>query len=78
MNRTKVREPGKRVVCFCYNVTEEEVIAAIQNGAHSLMEVRRVTNANTGCGGCGEDCKKLLRKHVPAQSGKSEDELDDE
>ena len=61
-NRTK---QGKRVVCFCYNVSEDEIVAAIQNGATTLMEVRRETNANTGCGGCGEDVKKLLRKYAP-------------
>lgn len=63
-NRTK---QGKRVVCFCYNVSEEEVIEAIQKGANTLMEVRRETNANTGCGGCGEDVKKLLRKYGVAK-----------
>ena len=69
---------GKRVVCFCYNVSEDEIIAAIQAGATSLMEVRRETNANTGCGGCGEDVKKLLRKHVPrtATEPRGEDPTD--
>jgi NAD(P)H-nitrite reductase large subunit len=64
VNRTK---KGARVVCFCYNVSEEEIIEAIQKGANTLMEVRRETNANTGCGGCGEDVKKLLRKHAGAK-----------
>lgn len=52
-----------RMVCFCYSVSESVIIKAIQDGATSLMDIRRVTYANTGCGGCGEEVKKLLRKH---------------
>lgn len=64
MNRGNRRPSGKRIVCFCYNVPEDEIIAAIQGGVKTLLELRRVTNANSGCGGCGEDCKKLLRKYA--------------
>lgn len=52
---------SKRIICFCYSVTEEEIIKAIKEGAQSLMDIRKKTMANTGCGGCGEDVKRLLR-----------------
>jgi NAD(P)H-nitrite reductase large subunit len=60
----KKAAPLDRTICFCYSITESQIVAAIQNGAESLMEIRRVTYANTGCGGCGEEVKKLLRKHA--------------
>jgi NAD(P)H-nitrite reductase large subunit len=58
------KQPADRMVCFCYSVAESEIVKAIQEGATSLMDVRRKTLANTGCGGCGEEVKKLLRKHA--------------
>lgn len=53
-----------RIICFCYSVSESEIRKAIEEGATSLMEIRRRTYANTGCGGCGEEVKKLLRKYA--------------
>ncbi len=64
-------EKGKKrkdLVCFCYSVSREEIVTAIKEGSTTLMEVRKTTNANTGCGGCGEDVKKLLHKHAPRQA----------
>lgn len=51
------------IICFCYSVPESEIIRAIQNGAQSVMDVRRDTFANTGCGGCKEDVIRLLKKY---------------
>lgn len=76
MSTPRKSKQGKRIVCFCYNVGEEEIIAAIKAGAHSLMELRRATNANTGCGGCGEDCKKLLRKYAVAPADPDNSEIE--
>lgn len=64
----KQKKERPKMVCFCYGVPEADVIKAIQEGAVSLMEVRRQTNANTGCGGCGEDVKRLIRKYAPKAS----------
>lgn len=65
MGKKKKKERPK-MVCFCYGIPEDNVVKAIlQEGATTLMDVRRLTNANTGCGGCGEDVKRLLRKYVP-------------
>jgi NAD(P)H-nitrite reductase large subunit len=65
MNRAKGKKPQKdRVVCFCYNVPESVIVAAIEAGCTSLMDVRRETYASTGCAGCSEEVKKLLKKHA--------------
>jgi NAD(P)H-nitrite reductase large subunit len=63
----KVRDARERVVCFCYNVTEGVIVDAILAGCSSLMDIRRETYASTGCAGCSEEVKKLLRKHVGAR-----------
>ena len=72
-NQKKQRQ---RIVCFCYCVPEDEIVAAIRGGATSLMEVRRKTNANTGCGGCGEDVKRLIRKHASESEPASSPDAD--
>jgi NAD(P)H-nitrite reductase large subunit len=59
----KKKGPKERIVCFCYNVPETVIVEAIRNGCSSLMDVRRETYASTGCAGCSEEIKKLLRKH---------------
>jgi len=67
----KGKDAKERVVCFCYNVPESVIVEAIQKGCSSLMDVRRETYASTGCAGCSEEVKKLLRKHgnVSAAAG---------
>jgi NAD(P)H-nitrite reductase large subunit len=74
MNRkAKIRE---KIVCFCYNVSETTLVDAIKGGCKSLMDVRRETYASTGCAGCSEEVKKLLRKYASEDSsegGESEE-----
>lgn len=69
MGQNQKGQPRDRVVCFCYNVPESVLVEAIKNGCRSLMDIRRETYASTGCAGCSEEVKKLLRKHVPSDPG---------
>lgn len=68
MGNNQKGQPRDRVVCFCYNVPESVIVEAIRGGCQSLMDIRRETYASTGCAGCSEEVKKLLRKHVPQVS----------
>lgn len=63
MNK-KAKGPKDRVVCFCYSVTESTIIEAIRSGCSSLTDIRLRTYASTGCAGCAEEVKKLLRKYA--------------
>ena len=51
---------GSRIVCPCRFVTEDAVVAAIDAGAHSLLEVARSTEAGTRCGACLATVWRLL------------------
>lgn len=55
----------ERMVCFCYSVPEAVIVQAIEDGAETLMDIRRDTYASTGCAGCTAEVKKLIDKHVP-------------
>lgn len=53
-----------KVVCGCYNVTEEDLKNAVKNGAKSFEEVQAVTKVGTGCGHCVEGNKKLVNELI--------------
>lgn len=38
--------------CRCKNISIEEVIKAVENGADTVEQVSEVTKAGTGCGRC--------------------------
>jgi len=72
MGQNRKGKERERIVCFCYNVPESVIVDAIHRGHVTLMEIRRETYASTGCAGCSEEVKKLLRKHAgkaPAGGG---------
>jgi nitrite reductase (NADH) large subunit len=48
-------------VCGCMGVAKGAIVAAIEAGAHTLAEVKRVTRASTSCGSCAGTCQSLLR-----------------
>lgn len=52
-------------VCLCHAVTEDEVLDAVDAGAHSEAEVGAATFAGTGCGTCGERIGELLDGAAP-------------
>ncbi len=39
-------------VCKCQNVSVNEVVAAVKNGAQTVEQVMEETKAGTGCGRC--------------------------
>jgi len=70
MKHTAKKEQKDRIICFCYSVPESVIIEAIHNGCSSLMDIRRETYASTGCAGCSEEVKKILKKQT-ANVGKN-------
>ena len=44
--------PDNIQVCSCNNVSKDEIISAIQDGACTPAEVQSCTRAGAGCGGC--------------------------
>lgn len=49
------------IICRCEEITKEEIIAAIKNGARTVDSVRRMTRA--GMGLCqGRSCEQLVLK----------------
>ena len=53
-------------VCGCMGVSKGAILEAIrEKGVCTLAQLKDTTRASTGCGGCGDLCKQLLKAAVP-------------
>lgn len=52
--------------CVCYAVGEQQVTAAVADGADSVEEVGESTGAGTGCGICHERLQGLIDRQLTA------------
>lgn len=55
---------NNKVVCGCFNVTEEDLKNAIKNGANSFEEVQAATRVGNGCGKCVIGNKALVNELI--------------
>lgn len=52
-----------KVICRCLDVTEDEIIAALRQGATTIDEIRRLVRA--GMGSCqGRTCRRLVSQII--------------
>ena len=51
------------IICACNNVGKNTILAAIADGAMTLMDVGATTKAGTSCGACRSDVKGLLQNN---------------
>ena len=55
-------------ICYCFNVSVEDIERAIENGADTFEKVQSVTNCGKGCGSCLAEAKavvdELLKKYA--------------
>ena len=59
----KIEEPGERVVCKCFDVTEDKIRkVAIENHLTTVDEVTHFTKAGGGCGTCIPDIENILKE----------------
>lgn len=44
--------PDTAQICSCYDVTKGAICCSVQDGAQTIGDVKAITKAGTGCGGC--------------------------
>ncbi|MGL5766897.1 MAG: (2Fe-2S)-binding protein [Sarcina sp.] len=49
-----------RIVCNCKNVSYVDIRKAMINGARTVDEIKEMTGAGTGCGGCVPEIESIL------------------
>jgi bacterioferritin-associated ferredoxin len=53
--------------CICRAVTDNEVCAAVDEGATTVEAVAGQTRAGTGCGTCRDHLRDLIEEHCRAR-----------
>ncbi|WP_297438925.1 (2Fe-2S)-binding protein [uncultured Clostridium sp.] len=54
----------ENIICYCLNISEADIVKAINEGAKTLEAVQDVTGAGTACGACIGDIEELIEKHT--------------
>lgn len=49
-----------RVICRCKNVSYVDIRKAMIQGARTVEEIKEITHAGTGCGGCIPEIETIL------------------
>ncbi|QFI37369.1 nitrite reductase large subunit [Moritella marina ATCC 15381] len=60
--------PDSAVLCSCFDVTKGKIAAAVADGHTTMGEIKAVTKAGTGCGGCVPLITQVLNAEL-AKSG---------
>ncbi|MGG5575497.1 nitrite reductase large subunit NirB [Vibrio diazotrophicus] len=60
--------PESAVICSCFDVTKGKIAQAVADGHHTLADIKAVTGAGTGCGGCVPLVTSVLNAEL-AKSG---------
>ncbi|MDN3446071.1 nitrite reductase large subunit NirB [Psychrobacter sp. APC 3281] len=58
--------PDTATICSCYNVTKGAICSAVENGAYSVSDVKTMTSAGSGCGGCAPMVKDTVSYQLTA------------
>ncbi len=56
--------PETATICSCNNITKGDLSEAVANGAHTLGDLKSVTTAATGCGGCAALVGQVLNAEL--------------
>jgi NifU-like protein len=61
-------EPGARIICKCFNVSEEAVIKAIHtNNLKTVEDITHFTKAGGACGRCKAQLREILDKTLACE-----------
>ncbi len=59
--------PDTAQLCSCMNVTKADVVCAVEAGATNIGDIKVVTKAATGCGGCAALITQVVNNELEKQ-----------
>lgn len=59
--------PDSAQICSCFDVTKGDLIAAVNQGCHTVAALKAETKAGTGCGGCIPLVTQVLNAELAKQ-----------
>ena len=65
---TAYMRPAK--VCLCVNLSEKDIIDAIDQGANTFKKLQDKTGCSTGCGTCESAVRQILANHQKTRTNK--------
>jgi len=72
---SEVTNDGEVIICRCRDVTEEEIIQAINDGYDTIELLKRKTKIGTGtCG--GRTCLPMVQRILAKQTGRDLDQIE--
>lgn len=61
----KFRNSNKpKKICSCYNISNHDIINALNNGCSSINDIRKTTKAGTACGKCNSSVEYEVYKSL--------------
>ncbi|MEK9713646.1 MAG: nitrite reductase large subunit NirB [Thalassolituus sp.] len=58
--------PETAQICSCYDVTKGDIASAVQGGCCTMGDIKGVTKASSGCGGCAALVKQVMEAELEA------------
>ncbi|PSW18319.1 nitrite reductase (NAD(P)H) [Photobacterium sanctipauli] len=58
--------PDSAAVCSCYDVTKGDIRDAVASGCQTMADIKSVTKASSGCGGCAAFAKQIMDAELAA------------
>ena len=52
--------PETAMICSCFDVSKGAICCAVQDGARTMGDIKAITKASTGCGGCSALTKQVM------------------
>lgn len=65
------------IICYCAFIEFDEIAVAIKNGCTNIDEIRKTTNACTGCGNCKSKINNMIHDFEKNGTLVQEDYKDD-
>ncbi|MGD8204496.1 molybdopterin-dependent oxidoreductase [Pantoea sp. FN0305] len=66
--RAMLEEARGKTLCSCFGIGEQQITAAIRQGALSCAALGQQLKCGTNCGSCLPELKKLIEQHAPQQA----------
>lgn len=56
-------------VCLCKSVTDKDIYEALENGAHSIRDIKKQCGLGTVCGQCRPLTQEMIEEYRHMQGG---------
>ena len=66
---------GKKLVCLCNLVDQNEIISFLKKGAESTNDIQQLTRAGSSCGRCLTEIDQIVENYKKAKPKEQQKKL---